>query len=737
MNSKPHPVTKSLIIPDWEKATDFDPVGAKKLRRHACQWVTLDGSVPRLSAVWPGAQEVLTGKSQPPDPLQFPIRDPIHFVANGLKTCEQQWVQLLNSFVGADEVLHWIRQGVDITQFFRPFKGNFGGIAYDSKTPEKYYRKNSDSCRLDPLLVAHTLEERIKNGSMDLIGHIYDISPLELPICIMPLTLDKEKLRLCHDERYLNLFIKDNPFQLDTLKDVPRIVRSNDLLINTDEKSGYDHVQLSADSRQYFGAMFAGWVLKYNTLPFGWKAACFVYQKIGLYVSVFLRNLGIPVLQYIDDRLFNISLNSNLCNTNAKLYAVLQLLTSLGYTLSVHKSVLVPSTTLTFLGFIIDTKAQAFKLPEKKRESFKKLREAALKGSTIDLITLQRLSGKCSSMTVCIPGALFYIREMNQAISQAQKSQRPVQLTGTLRAEIEHWRFLDSWQGQAPWRRESHTQITIATDASSYKWAGHLVSGTEVDVGLEVHDYFTDTSQPIHVKEAEAVLKTIQAFGEKLRDSRVDILSDNQALVAAWQGQGSKSLPMNDVLKSLFQCTMIFNLDLKIQYINTHINPADAPSRSLSRQDATLSEPCWREVDRAFGPHTCDLMSLDSNAMVGAEGPLKHFTPFPTPFSAGVNLFAQKVENEINPYVFPPFTLIPAVLGFLRERKLVRCTVVLPVDHLKPSWWPLLQPRVIQQLTLGEKGTIGVLKYPTKHGWQLDQCGLPQALVAFRLSFER
>ena len=50
-------------------------------------------------------------------------------------------------------------------------------------------------------------------------------------------------------------------------------------------------------------------------------------------------------------------------------------------------------------------------------------------------------------------------------------------------------------------------------------------------------------------------------------------------------------------------------------------------------------------------------MSLDSNAQPNFEGsPLTHFTPFPTPHSAGDKLFAQNPitwRRRENPYVFP------------------------------------------------------------------------------------
>lgn len=36
-----------------------------------------------------------------------------------------------------------------------------------------------------------------------------------------------------------------------------------------DDKSGYDHIYLSEQSKKYFGLQFGGWFMIFNTLPFG------------------------------------------------------------------------------------------------------------------------------------------------------------------------------------------------------------------------------------------------------------------------------------------------------------------------------------------------------------------------------------------------------------------------------------------------------------------------------------
>ena len=44
------------------------------------------------------------------------------------------------------------------------------------------------------------------------------------PFIVLPLTVEPTKPRLCHDARYLNLWMRDMPFSLDKLIDLPRYV---------------------------------------------------------------------------------------------------------------------------------------------------------------------------------------------------------------------------------------------------------------------------------------------------------------------------------------------------------------------------------------------------------------------------------------------------------------------------------------------------------------------------------
>jgi len=55
-------------------------------------------------------------------------------------------------------------------------------------------------------------------------------------------------------------------------------------------ESGYEHILLSFDSQQYFGIGWQGWWLVGVTLPFGWGNSPFIYEAVGLGLTIFFRS---------------------------------------------------------------------------------------------------------------------------------------------------------------------------------------------------------------------------------------------------------------------------------------------------------------------------------------------------------------------------------------------------------------------------------------------------------------
>ena len=234
-----------LDIPEWELECDFDPslINIRMRSQHEHDWVNYRGETLSTSACQITAEDVVAGSDFGLDNLQF--RNPNVFIAGNLHNYPEEWEKINAS----EEVKNWIHEGVKIDDFFNPFQGNFKGKAYNSSFPPPTEFPNASNCADFVPFIIDTLYERKRNGSLSVVGKVGDCDP---PHLILPITIEPNKPRLCHDERFLNLWIKDSPFHLDTLREVPRIIDQHCFMVSLDDKSGYDHIFLHKDSRKYF-----------------------------------------------------------------------------------------------------------------------------------------------------------------------------------------------------------------------------------------------------------------------------------------------------------------------------------------------------------------------------------------------------------------------------------------------------------------------------------------------------
>ncbi len=81
--------------------------------------------------------------------------------------------------------------------------------------------------------------------------------------------------------------------------------------------------------------------------------------------------------------------------------------------------------------------------------------------------------------------------------------------------------------------------------------------------------------------------------------------------------------------------------------------PADICNTSVALE-ATKTHQTWFFIQHMFGPHSVHKFSLDSNAMIGSNGKrLRHFTPYPTPNSGGIDAFAQPLSSGETYFAIP------------------------------------------------------------------------------------
>ena len=389
---------------------------------------------------------------------------------------------------------------------------------------------------------------------------------------------------------------------------------------------------------------------------------------------------------------------------------------------------------MPYLWFIIDSERQAFILLPHEKEKFIRLVKEILPRDCSDLLTLQRLSGKCTSISLAAPGARLYVNEINLAVSGATRSSRPVKMSPALKKEIEHWLFLESWDGFLSWRSEKHTHVKLFCDSSHVAWGGALSPNA---IEVNVYDYWDASAIQAHIatKETLAVNNVLESFADSFVDSMV--------LVLSWTRQGSRSHSLSDALKKLFSTMTKLNIDLHLTFVPSFQNQADPPSRRLTMQDAKLCPSLWVVAQELYGGedgHSDDLMARPSNAQSDLSGAqLPFFSETLLPGSLGVNVFAQSpdlydVSIFKNFYVFPPICLIPHAIQYLRSLQL-SYTIVIPDVCPRHFGWPLLTSTCSARHLLAIAGTVGALLTPSRNGFS-NHWPIPLDLWVFRTGQE-
>ena len=129
------------------------------------------------------------------------------------------------------------------------------------------------------------------------------------PYIVLPMSVVfSKKLRLVVDaSRHLNPYLEDQKIKLEDLDVGEQMIKDGDFQTAADLDSGYWHVPLHPDHKQYVGVHFItddGKVLYWiwNVLFLGVKSAVYIFTKLLIPHKEYLRSFGIRVQIFIDDQ---------------------------------------------------------------------------------------------------------------------------------------------------------------------------------------------------------------------------------------------------------------------------------------------------------------------------------------------------------------------------------------------------------------------------------------------------
>ncbi|KAL0186640.1 hypothetical protein M9458_018310, partial [Cirrhinus mrigala] len=170
-------------------------------------------------------------------------------------------------------------------------------------------------------------------------------------------------LRPILDLRVLNRALLKLPFKMLTLKHILTCVRVQDWFVAVDLKDAYFHVSILPRHRPFLRFAFEGRAYQYMVLPFGLSLSPRVFTKVAEAALSPLREMGIRILDYLDDWLILAHSWDLVC---AHRDMVLNHLAQLGLRVNWEKSKLSPAQRISFLGVELDSVSMSARLsPER------------------------------------------------------------------------------------------------------------------------------------------------------------------------------------------------------------------------------------------------------------------------------------------------------------------------------------------------------------------------------------
>ena len=149
----------------------------------------------------------------------------------------------------------------------------------------------------------------------------------------------------------LNFLVNAPHFKMESIHNVIHMVQHNSWMASVDLKDAFYSILVKME-HQKFSKFLWGLPYQYTAIPNGYTDAMRIFTKIVKPPFSLLWKLGHQSVVYVDDT-FLIGLTFIECAQNID--ATIDLLQLLGFTTHPKKSVLTPTKSLEFLGYIINT----------------------------------------------------------------------------------------------------------------------------------------------------------------------------------------------------------------------------------------------------------------------------------------------------------------------------------------------------------------------------------------------
>ena len=476
------------------------------------------------------------------------------------------------------------------------------------------------------------------------------------PECILPLGVAtrylEKKQRGILDGRYINLWWEYLGFKYETMRDIVNMAFADGWATVSDYKSGYSHIA-TPELSKYMGVCWNGEVYYFTCCPFGVAVACRVFTVINEVMFRPLREAGIRLSLYIDDRL---SISRAL--RAAILEALIQygVMGMCGWFVSIIKSLLYPEQLVTFTGLEIDFKMGRLTVPDKKLKFIlKQVRGAIANLPDVDVKELQSIAGRVGAVRLAVrvaPLLCWSLHKEAPAWVQALRVEPgPAAecLHHTLDFILAH---LEECNGTGFW--ELPTGLVIAGDAGDMGSGSHVVwpkglglppmqtSYTEQEMaGIEDHSHHSTLREVVNVRSSVEWVVQCPLLTRLAQMGCTLYLTDNQAACDAVMALRTKRKEVMEVVWQIWEILRKRGIRLRVRWCSREdprLKQADSYTRESDEGAFGLKAKYYERLLRGLGvPRS--RVQLDPFSQKEFAKADRWYSKYSAPGSAGVDGF--------------------------------------------------------------------------------------------------
>ena len=354
--------------------------------------------------------------------------------------------------------------------------------------------------------------------------------------------------RMILNLKEFNKSVEHHHFKMDTLDTVTKMIKPGCYMASVDLKDAYYTVPIQRDHQTFLKFEFKGCLYKYTCLPNGLSSAPRIFTKMLKPVYSTLHNQGHISMGYIDDSYLQGDTRDE-CKLN--IVSTVNLFAELGFYIHPNKSVFLPTQTLTFLGFILDSvKMTISPTPEKIDKIVKACRQMAQKATPL-ILDVPRVIGLIVSL---FPGAEYgplHYRGLehdktNALAANAGDFNMPMKLSEASIQELLWWiTYAPRAQKRICYPTPS---MIIQTDASKKGW-GAVFDGRKIEGRWTP----SEALKHINLLELQAAFFGLKSFADHTRGIHIQLQLDNTTAVAYVNNMGgSKSLELDQLAHELW-----------------------------------------------------------------------------------------------------------------------------------------------------------------------------------------